>query len=270
MISDLAIFSICFILGSGVLSVLYSLLQHWNNSKIEICSHGYRSEQANTEQTPLNTFQLPGHTITDESDKLMYFHNLIINGSREYLSQQYGLCLSLSIFFTLLLFALLAWAHDNTASGIFICMTFFAGSLLSIIVGIIGMKAALYAGVRTTICTQEQGSIGYMNGFTVAFRGGAVFAFGTAGLGLLVLYGNLEIYRAIMKSYGSSYEDIIIMFAGFALGSSIVALVIRIGGGIFLNAADISSNLIGKVMFDIPDNDPSNPAGNLIDFFFRY
>lgn len=99
-----------------------------------------------------------------------------------------------------------------------------------------------------------------MKSFTNVFRGGSVYSFSTTGLALLVSFGVLEVLRAFLRD-DDTYIMTTTTFFSFGVGSSIIALFMRIGGGIFSNACDIGSNLIGKVMFDIPDDNPKNPAG---------
>lgn len=111
--------------------------------------------------------------------------------------------------------------------------------------GFIGMKIAVYTNVRTTKeCAQS-----IAHGFVVAYRGGQVLGFILVGLALLVLQILIIVYREIIDPKDN--ETVLKMFemiAGYGLGGSTVALFGRVGGGIYTKAADVGSDLAGKVV----------------------
>lgn len=139
----------------------------------------------------------------------------------------------------------------------FTTFSFLIGGATSIVSGYIGMKVAVYTNSRTT--KECATSIG--NGFVVAFRGGQVLGFILVGLALFVLMIIILVYRAWRDP--KSLEDFRQLFevvAGYGLGGSTVALFGRVGGGIYTKAADVGSDLAGKVVEGLDEDDPTNPG----------
>ncbi|HBL98896.1 TPA: sodium-translocating pyrophosphatase [Candidatus Dependentiae bacterium] len=128
-------------------------------------------------------------------------------------------------------------------------LCFVLGSILSLIAGFIGMRAATAANVRTTIAAKDKGE---RAAFMVAFLGGGVMGFSVASIGLLGLGTAL-----ILLFDNSAFEALI---TSFGLGASFVAFFARVGGGIFTKAADVGADLVGKLEAGIPEDDPRNPA----------
>lgn len=128
-------------------------------------------------------------------------------------------------------------------------LAFFMGCLASSAAGFIGMKTATLANVRTTIAANESGAT---KALKIAFSGGAVMGLTVAAMGLLGL-GSLFWYFEGNGHIGHILE-------GFAMGASLVALFYRVGGGIFTKAADVGTDLVGKVEAGIPEDDPRNPG----------
>lgn len=126
---------------------------------------------------------------------------------------------------------------------------FAAGSLLSMITGFIGMRAATSANVRTTMAAKRSGEHA---AFMISFFGGGVMGFAVATFGLFGL-------SFVMHQYGA-HSDIALYLTCFSLGASLVAFFARIGGGIYTKSADVGADLVGKVEAGIPEDDPRNPA----------
>jgi H+-translocating diphosphatase len=142
------------------------------------------------------------------------------------------------------------------------------------------MRIAVYTNSRTTFqcCRVGNGDAAEQkiychDGFLAAFRGGQVLGFMLVGLALLIL----EILIAIFKK--GWYDDALLystpggdkaikevtrrlfeLVAGYGLGGSSVALFGRVGGGIYTKAADVGADLVGKVLKDLKEDDPSNPG----------
>jgi K(+)-stimulated pyrophosphate-energized sodium pump len=133
------------------------------------------------------------------------------------------------------------------ASGAARTLAFLMGCLASGFTGYIGMTLATRGNVRTAAAAKS-GSMA--DALTVAFRTGGVAGMFTVGLGLL---GATVI---IMLAQNTASAILI----GFGFGGSLLALFLRVGGGIFTKAADVGADLVGKVEAGIPEDDPRNPA----------
>jgi K(+)-stimulated pyrophosphate-energized sodium pump len=124
---------------------------------------------------------------------------------------------------------------------------FIAGAFLSGLTGFIGMSLAVRGNVRTAAAARSGSLAGALK---VAFRTGGVAGMYTVGLGLL----GATIIIMIFQNTSSA------ILIGFGFGGSLIALFMRVGGGIFTKAADVGADLVGKVEQGIPEDDPRNPA----------
>jgi len=132
-------------------------------------------------------------------------------------------------------------------SGSFRTLAFIAGAVMSGLTGFIGMSLAVRGNVRTAAAAKS-GSL--PAALKVAFRTGGVAGMFTVGLGL---FGA----TVIIMIFQNTASAILI---GFGFGGSLIALFMRVGGGIFTKAADVGADLVGKVEQGIPEDDPRNPA----------
>ena len=132
-------------------------------------------------------------------------------------------------------------------SGLFRTLAFIAGCVLSGLTGFIGMSLAVRGNVRTAAAAKS-GSL--PAALKVAFRTGGVAGMFTVGLGLLGA-------TLIIMIFQNTAAAILI---GFGFGGSLLALFLRVGGGIFTKAADVGADLVGKIEAGIPEDDPRNPA----------
>jgi len=132
-------------------------------------------------------------------------------------------------------------------SGLFRTLAFVAGCFMSGLTGFIGMGLAVRGNVRTAAAAKS-GSL--RAALRVAFRTGGVAGMFTVGLGLL----GATVIIAIFQNTASA------ILIGFGFGGSLLALFLRVGGGIFTKAADVGADLVGKVEAGIPEDDPRNPA----------
>ncbi len=146
----------------------------------------------------------------------------------------YAIAVGAALFFTL---------------GPIACESFLLGAFLSLLAGFFGMKAATYANVRTT-----QAAFSGQRGkaLLVALDGGSVMGLSVAGLGLLGL--------GILYLFFKDSESLGVVLHSFAVGASSIALFARIGGGIYTKAADVGADIAGKVIENIPEDDPRNPG----------
>lgn len=127
-------------------------------------------------------------------------------------------------------------------------VAFMSGAICSVGAGFFGMKAATKANVRTAQAAKDEGQ---GKALLTAFNGGAVMGVSVASLGLLGV-------GIFFMMYGKPETASIIN--GFAMGASSIALFARVGGGIYTKAADVGSDLVGKVEAGIPEDDPRNPG----------
>ncbi|HEX6146007.1 MAG TPA: sodium/proton-translocating pyrophosphatase, partial [Acidimicrobiia bacterium] len=132
-------------------------------------------------------------------------------------------------------------------SGAFRTVAFVAGCFLSGLTGFIGMSLAVRGNVRTAAAARS-GSL--PAALKVAFRTGGVAGMFTVGLGLL----GATIIIMVFQNTSSA------ILIGFGFGGSLLALFLRVGGGIFTKAADVGADLVGKIEQGIPEDDPRNPA----------
>ena len=128
------------------------------------------------------------------------------------------------------------------------------------------MKIATKTNVRTT----QAAKTSLPNALKISFAGGTVMGLGVAGLAVLGLTAFFIIFFNYFMGgvwsatdYGSASDTMTVVLetlAGFSLGAESIALFARVGGGIYTKAADVGADLCGKIEFDIPEDDPRNPA----------
>ena len=123
-------------------------------------------------------------------------------------------------------------------------IAFAVGAALSAVAGLISLKITVKAAVRAANLSGQ----GLGSTFVMAFRGGATVGLAVPAMALLAIAGLYMLYPDP------------ITIAGVGIGASLIALFIRIGGGIFTKAADMGADLVGKVEANIPEDDPRNPA----------
>ncbi len=123
-------------------------------------------------------------------------------------------------------------------------LAYLVGTITSALAGYLGMSIAVRANSRTATAAISSWS----GALRIAFSGGAVMGFCVVGLGLLGL-------AFIVILFDDSH-----VWLGYAVGASMVALFLRVGGGIFTKSADVGADLVGKVEAGIPEDDPRNPA----------
>ncbi len=142
--------------------------------------------------------------------------------------------------------------------GILTGVAFLVGAICSMASGIIGMFISVKANVRTAAAAQRS----LVEAVQVAMRGGAVSGFLVVALSLLGVYGIFAAYGGLGNEI--SVREAPFLIVGFGFGASFVALFAQLGGGIYTKAADVGSDLVGKVEAGIPEDDPRN-AGVIAD-----
>ena len=137
--------------------------------------------------------------------------------------------------------------------GIRTGVAFLVGAACSMLSGIIGMFISVKSNVRTAAAARRS----LVEAVTVAFRGGAVSGFLVVALSLLGVWGIFAAYGGLDPA---GIKDAPFLIVGFGFGASFVALFAQLGGGIFTKAADVGSDLVGKIEAGIPEDDPRNAA----------
>ena len=175
------------------------------------------------------------------TEKMVEIADAIHDGAMAFLKREYKV---LAVFIVVV-FCLMLTANDlGWRTGV----AFLGGAFCSIFAGLFGMQAATKANVRTSEAARSKGIAAAL---FVSYSGGAVMGLAVASLGLLgvgiafLVWGNPQ---------SAQYIN------GFAMGASSIALFARVGGGIYTKAADVGSDLVGKIEAGIPEDDPRNPG----------
>jgi len=175
--------------------------------------------------------------------KMQEIATAIQEGAAAYLARQFK---TLSVFVAIvfvLLFALPGDMEIRIGRSIF----FLVGAGFSALVGYNGMWLAVRANVRVAEAARKKSA---QKAVQIAFRTGGVVGMTTVGLGLLGASLVVIIYK----------EDAPAVLEGFGFGAAMLAMFMRVGGGIFTKAADVGADLVGKVEKGIPEDDPRNAA----------
>ena len=190
--------------------------------------------------------------------KMIEIATAIQEGAQAYLKRQFRTIAMIVVPLAVVVFLTSAEIkRDNgsvalsfAASGAFRTLAFIAGCFMSGLTGFIGMGVAVRGNVRTAAAAKGGGDEAMPNALLVAFRTGGVAGMFTVGLGLL----GATVIIALFQNTSSA------ILIGFGFGGSLLALFLRVGGGIFTKAADVGADLVGKVEAGIPEDDPRNPA----------
>ena len=170
-------------------------------------------------------------------------------GAMAYLKQQYKVVIIVFIVLAVL-FAVMAYFGLQNE---WVWFAFLTGGFFSGLAGFFGMKTATYASARTANAAKKS----LNDGLRVAFRSGAVMGLTVVGLALL----DISLWFIILTQF-TDYDLVVITttMLTFGMGASTQALFARVGGGIYTKAADVGADLVGKTEYNIPEDDPRNPA----------
>ncbi len=173
------------------------------------------------------------------TEKMKAIASAIQEGAMAYLNRQYKTVAVIAVILAFLIWQAIGW---ETALG------FILGALMSAAAGYLGMNISVRSNVRCANAAKE----GMKKALDVAFRGGAVTGISVASLALLGVSG-------LFIAFGGDVSAVD-KVVGFGFGASLISLFARIGGGIFTKAADVGTDLVGKVEAGIPEDDPRNPG----------
>ena len=193
----------------------------------------------------------------DEGTELMKtIASHVRKGALAYLKQQYKV---VTIVFVVLAVIFAVMAYFKLQNGI-VWFAFLTGGFFSGLAGFFGMKTATYASSRTANAARQSLNAGLQ----VAFRSGAVMGLTVVGLALLDVSGWFLVLQktGLLALVGADADLITITttMLTFGMGASAQALFARVGGGIYTKAADVGADLVGKTEYNIPEDDPRNPA----------
>ncbi|GLZ52919.1 sodium-translocating pyrophosphatase [Actinomycetospora sp. NBRC 106378] len=166
-------------------------------------------------------------------------------GAQAFLRRQFR---TLAPFIVIVFLVLLALPATGWGERIARSIAFVVGALFSMAIGGLGMNLATKANIRVAAASTKPG--GRDEGARIAFRTGGVVGMATVGLGLLGAAVVVLIF----------VQDAPRILEGFGLGAALLAMFMRVGGGIFTKAADVGADLVGKVEQGIPEDDPRNAA----------
>lgn len=182
------------------------------------------------------------------NDKMKEIAKMIQDGAFAFLKAEYTwLCVFVGI-----VFVAIAISPTDQGLGIRTALAFVGGAFASGLAGFFGMHTATRSAVRTA----EAARTDLKQALAVSFSSGIVMGFCVVGLGLL----GIAVLVFLYSQGGPITEGVLEQVLGFSFGASSIALFARVGGGIFTKAADVGSDLVGKVEAGIPEDDPRNPG----------
>ena len=190
---------------------------------------------------------------SEGTEKMKHLSGAIQAGGRAYLKRQFRTILALIFALAVFIFFTGWFAGGTSAYGNPVWLIglgraggFLIGALFSGLVGYIGMNMALRANVRVAQAARTS----FTQALSIGYRAGTITGMLTDGLGLL---GGTIIFIIFFK-------DAPLVLLGFGFGGTLLALFMRVGGGIYTKAADVGADLVGKVEKGIPEDDPRNAA----------
>ncbi|AEA22669.1 sodium-translocating pyrophosphatase [Pseudonocardia benzenivorans] len=179
------------------------------------------------------------------TEKMQDIGRAVQEGAAAYLNRQFR---TLGIFVVIVFLLLFALPADGIGERIGRSIFFIVGAVFSATIGYLGMWLATRANIRVAAASREAG--GREKATRIAFRTGGVVGMFTVGLGL---FGA----SLVVLSYAGEAPKVL---EGFGFGAALLAMFMRVGGGIFTKAADVGADLVGKVEQGIPEDDPRNAA----------
>src|SRR6266700_1271025 len=178
------------------------------------------------------------------TQKMREISQAVQEGAAAYLRRQFR---TLGVFVVIIFFVLLVLPADGAGVRWGRSIFFLVGAGFSALTGFTGMSLAVRGNVRVAAAARESGE---REATRIAFKTGGVAGMFTVGLGLLGAAAVVLIYKSNAAS----------VLEGFGFGAALLAMFMRVGGGIFTKAADVGADLVGKVEKGIPEDDPRNAA----------
>ena len=183
-------------------------------------------------------------SAAEGTDNMKNIAHAVQEGANAYLQRQFR---TLGIFAAVAFVGLLALPADDTTERIFRSVFFLVGAGFSAAIGYLGMALAVQSNLRVAAAANTTGRDPAMK---IGFRTGAFVGMATVGLGLL----GASLVVLLFQDRAPKVLE------GFGFGAALLAMFMRVGGGIFTKAADVGADLVGKVEQNIPEDDPRNAA----------
>jgi K(+)-stimulated pyrophosphate-energized sodium pump len=183
-------------------------------------------------------------SASEGTDRMKEIAGAVQEGASAYLNRQFK---TLAVFATVVFFVLFLLPAETTSERIGRSIFFLVGAVFSGITGYTGMWLAVRGNVRVAAAARDGSE---QKAMKIAFRTGGVAGMFTVGLGLFGAALVVLVYKG----------DAPKVLEGFGFGAALLAMFMRVGGGIFTKAADVGADLVGKVEKGIPEDDPRNAA----------
>ncbi len=183
-------------------------------------------------------------SASEGTERMKEIAAAVQEGASAYLSRQFR---TLAVFAVIVFFVLFLLPADTTGERVGRSIFFLVGAVFSAVTGYMGMWLAVRGNVRVAAAANESGE---QRAMKIAFRTGGVAGMFTVGLGLLGAALVVLIFRDQAPK----------VLEGFGFGAALLAMFMRVGGGLFTKAADVGADLVGKVEQGIPEDDPRNAA----------
>jgi len=180
------------------------------------------------------------------TERMQEIAHAVQEGAAAYLRRQFR---TLGVFVVVIFFVLLLLPADGSSVRWGRSVFFLVGALFSALTGFTGMSLAVRGNVRVAAAARA-GFPGERPAMRIAFRTGGVAGMFTVGLGLFGAALVVILYKGNAPN----------VLEGFGFGAALLAMFMRVGGGIFTKAADVGADLVGKVEKGIPEDDPRNAA----------
>jgi K(+)-stimulated pyrophosphate-energized sodium pump len=180
--------------------------------------------------------------LSPGNDRMRQIASAVEEGAKAYLKRQ---VVTISVIAAVIFVLLFIFRDKFTAIG------FVIGAFCSLAAGYIGMRIAVLANTRTAQAASQSRSAA----MRVAFNGGAVTGLLVVGLALL----SVGIFYTVANKW-LGHDMAVKSLVGLALGSSLISVFARLGGGIYTKAADVGADLVGKIESNLEEDDPRNPA----------
>jgi len=180
------------------------------------------------------------------TEKMRSVGRAIKAGANAYLGRQFKAIIMLVFLITAILYFATTGEAGKEHVSLGRALAFFIGATFSWLVGYVGMSLAVRGNLRVAAAARTS----YGGALQLGYRTGTITGMLTDGLGLL---GGTVIFMA----YGEHAYEVLL---GFGFGGTLLALFMRVGGGIYTKAADVGADLVGKVEAGIPEDDPRNAA----------